>query len=81
MENMLKIRSMPIILYALAFLYMSCVIYTVSMISKITITKSYTSQEPISSGGLKYENGQLSVVEKEKLQEKTIYLDHIKKSR
>lgn len=35
----------------------------------------------ISSGGLKYEKGQLSSIEKQRLQEKTIFLDHIKKSR
>ena len=57
------------------------VILTISYFFMEESDTTIISSTAISSGGLKYENGQLSVVEKEKLQEKTIYLDHIKKSR
>lgn len=59
------------------------VIIVILTISYLFMEENNTTitDNAISSGGLKYEKGQLSSIEKQRLQEKTIFLDHIKKSR
>ena len=80
MKKLLAIKSAPFVIYSLSLVYALSLIYTLSLVGKMSFDhfqKDEVITSSISSGGLKYQKGNLSNSNLKTKEEKTMFIKAI----